>query len=510
MAALEYPISFLPRSAPLASESRGLSANGGGADRSVGLSRIRTLPDGSNIAISASGDYAFLTNDVVAQLISLPSALPIDVVADLQSRFFLTSSQAGRGTARLLRSRQEAKRLTVSSGPSLHIIVPTLQCAHSCQYCQVSRSLNDDGHTISALDLDSACDAIFLSPAPTLTVEFQGGDPLLRFDLVERAVRRITLRNEIEGRSIRFVVASTLHQLTAEMCEFFKSHNVFLSTSIDGPAELHNKNRPTPNRDSYQRTLEGIELAREKIGPHAVSALMTTTKASLAHPAEIIDEYVRLGLPEVFLRPLSSYGFAKRNQSRMGYGVDEFMRFYSQALDRVLWWNERGIAIREVYSSIIFNKILSTFDAGYVDLQSPTGAGSSVLVYNYDGYVYPSDEARMLAETGDVSLRIGRISEFSTRYLQSPVLDALRRASEPGGVEGCASCAYHQFCGPNPVDAVAQHGTMFAPVLNTEHCQRHMAMFDAMYLRLKHADEAQREVFYYWARPSMTERICDE
>ena len=72
-----------------------------------------------------------------------------------------------------------------------------------------------------------------------------------------------------------------------------------------------------------------------------------------------------------------------------------------------------------MYASIILNKLLSTFDAGYVDLQSPTGAGQSVVVYNYDGYVYPSDEARMLAETGDKSLRLGRIGEALSELLNS-------------------------------------------------------------------------------------------
>jgi His-Xaa-Ser system radical SAM maturase HxsB len=354
-------------------------------------------------------------------------------------------------------------------------------------------------------DLDAACDAVFLSPSPTLTVEFQGGDPLLRFDLVQRAILRIEQQNRQEGRNIRFVVASTLHQLTPSMCDFFKRHSVYLSTSIDGPASLHNRNRPTKARDAYERTLAGVQLARELIGQNSVSALMTTTRASLPHAADIVDEYVRLGLPEVFIRPLSSYGFAKRNQQTMAYDLGAFMEFYSQTFERVLWWNGKGIAIREVYASIIFNKILSTFDAGYVDLQSPTGAGTSVVAYNYDGYIYPSDEARMLAETGDVSLRMGRIQDAENVLTYSPLVNELREASTPDALAGCDTCAYHRFCGPNPVDAVAQHGSMFAPVNSTEHCQRHMALFDFMFMRLKRASELEKDIFYRWAQPAQQE-----
>ncbi|MFX6439263.1 His-Xaa-Ser system radical SAM maturase HxsB, partial [Acinetobacter baumannii] len=77
-----------------------------------------------------------------------------------------------------------------------------------------------------------------------LTVEFQGGDPLLRYDLVKTAIEYISEKNKLHNRLIRFVVTTTLHQLTSEMCSFFKEHQVVLSTSIDGVADLHNKNRP--------------------------------------------------------------------------------------------------------------------------------------------------------------------------------------------------------------------------------------------------------------------------
>lgn len=352
---------------------------------------------------------------------------------------------------------------------------------------------------MSLSDLNAACDTILESKSNQLTVEFQGGDPLLRFDLVKHAILRIR-EGAAANRRIRFVVASTLHQLDDAMCAFFKEQNVYMSTSLDGPRALHNANRPTPGRNAYERTLAGIQLAREKIGADAVAALMTTTKASLAFPEEIVDEYVRQGFREIFLRPLSSYGFAKRNQNLIGYSVQDFLKFYRRGLDRVMYWNQRGVELREVYASILLNKMLSTFDAGYVDLQSPTGAGSSVLVYNYDGFVYPSDEARMLAETGDRSLRMGRIGESLNELLNSQVRQQLVEASDVRSMSDCLDCAYNLYCSPNPVDAQAQHGTMTVAAGATEHCQRHMALFDAMFSTLRAADEDTSTRLHEWAQ----------
>lgn len=467
----------------------------------VQLLGSRRMADGSVLAVSGSGDHAYFSEAEFEQFTKAPQSLDLGRQADLRSRFLLGSKAPSQGIKRLLASRLGAKRETVTAGPALHLIVPTLQCAHSCRYCQVSRALDAQGHTMSVADLDAACDSIFESQAPTLTVEFQGGDPLLRFDLVERAILRIQAVNAVEKRRLRFVIASTLHQLDEHMCSFFKEHSVYLSTSIDGPRELHNRNRPTPSRDSYERTLAGIDLAREMLGHDAVAALMTATKASLSFPEEIVDEYVRLGFTEIFLRPLSSYGFAKRNQSLLGYSVDEFSTFYQRGLARVLHWNRQGVSIREVYASILLNKMLSTFDAGFVDLQSPTGAGTSALVYNYDGYVYPSDEARMLAESGDTSLRIGKIGTPLPELLKSPVRHELIKASLVDQIEGCRDCAYRLFCAPNPVDAQAQHGYLHPPVQDTEHCQRHMGMFDQMFLAWRDADEDVKDIFAEWARP---------
>ncbi|MDQ2139985.1 His-Xaa-Ser system radical SAM maturase HxsB [Alcaligenaceae bacterium B3P038] len=464
--------------------------------------KVRALADGTRLGISSSGDFAFLSPEDLSFLDGVGATPSLERLAELQSRFFVSSSAPSSGTRRLLRSRKAAKREAVQKGPALHIIVPTLQCDHSCQYCQVSRSLEDVSHTISDSDLRLACDSIFQSGADSLTVEFQGGDPLLRFDLVKKAIVQITERNAVERRRIRFVVASTLHQLNREMCEFFSVHGVYLSTSIDGPQHLHDRNRPIASRDAYAKTMQGVLLAREMLGHDSVSALMTSTKLSLSSPTEIVDEYVRLGFQDIFIRPLSSYGFAKRNQATLGYSIEDFRTFYQQAFERVLYWNNKGVKLREVYASILLNKILSSFDSGYVDLQSTSGAGIGALVYNYDGYVYPSDEARMLGEMGDHSLRLGRIGDSLTSLLHAPIQRDLIKASLVDYVPGCRTCAYNQFCAPNPVDAQAQFGSPFAPVALTEHCQRHLWMFDFFYTQLRVADETTLDLFYDWAAPT--------
>lgn len=465
---------------------------------------LRRVREGLTACLSATGDVAFVSDEELGLLQSAPEQLPSERIRELKAKHLLKSIGATPGLDRLYESRLAAKRSTLTAGPALHILVPTLQCAHSCQYCQVSRALDDEGFSLSPAQVLLACDHIMDSAADTLTVEFQGGDPLTRFDLVELAIEALSHHPLRRGRAIRFVVASTLHQLSESMCRYFAQYDVKLSTSIDGPAWLHNRNRPTSTRNAFERTVDGIELARAVLGRDSVSALMTTTRLSLGHPEEIVDAYVALGLHEIFLRPLSSYGFARRNNALLGYNTDQFMAFYRRALDRVLMWNAKGTEIREVYASLILNKLISTFDAGYVDLQSPNASGQAVLVYNYDGFVYPSDEARMLAESGDTSFRMGAISTPQDVLDASPAMQRIRRDGSSERDADCVRCAFRNFCAPSPVDAAS--ASTFKPgasTRETDHCRRQTAMFDEMLSRLARADElsAAGAPLRQWAAP---------
>ena len=246
---------------------------------------FKRMADDNYLITSVTGDFEFISQDNLKQIIAKDESLDMDFYLKLKSKFFLMSQNA-IGSKRALASRLHAKKSTILEGTTLHIIVVTIQCMHSCSYCQVSRQQAGDEFTISRKDLLLACNTIFESTSDTLTVEFQGGDPLIKYDLVKLAIEYITEKNKEHNRSIRFVVTTTLHQLTSDMCLFFKEHKVVLSTSIDGLADLHNKNRPTANRDAYERTITGLELARKELGQDAVSALMTTTRKSLDYPNE--------------------------------------------------------------------------------------------------------------------------------------------------------------------------------------------------------------------------------
>jgi uncharacterized protein len=349
----------------------------------------------------------------------------------------------------MLATKYRTKRSFLDGFTKLHIFVITLRCEHSCLYCQVSRQSSDrTKYDMSEETASRSLDLMFQSPARQLTLEFQGGEPLLNFDLIRFIVPLARERAAQLSKKIDVVVATNLAVASDEMLHYFRDQEIDVSTSVDGPASIHNANRPRPSGNSYELAVRNIERAREILGPEHVAALMTTTRLSLEQPIEIIDEYVRLGFRSIFLRPISPYGFAVRTQAKTGYETERFLEFYKKGLAHIIDLNRQGIDLVEVYARLLFTKILTPFATHYVDLQSPAGAGINVAVYNYDGDVYASDESRMLAEMGDKRFRLGNVYRDEYRAIFGG--DRISEMVESSIVEslpGCSDCAFQWYCG---------------------------------------------------------------
>lgn len=454
--------------------------------------------DDSVLVTNMVGEHLILTEDDFTQLAE--DRLPADSTLTRRLRSKQIIRQAGDKAPLdllALKARTRYRRLPQSTG--LHIFVVSLRCEHSCPYCQVSRQNQDRGSfDMSPAVAGRSLDLAFRSPSPQLKLEFQGGEPLLNFPLIRDIVCEAERRNETHRKDVAFVIATNLALVTDEILEFCAAHDIYISTSLDGPAGLHNRNRPRPGRDSWERAVDGIRRVRESLGRDRVSALMTTTARSLDQPREIIDTYVDQGFNEIFIRPLSPYGFAIKTRSYSAYDVDRWLRFYEEGLRYILELNRQGIDLLERYAAIVLRKMLTNDDPGYVDLTSPAGIGIGAIVYNYDGDVYASDEGRMLAEMGDTTFRLGNVEKNS--YEDIMLSDALLTPLEESfalSAPMCTDCAFESYCGADPVYHHATAGDFLGRKPVSGFCRRNMGVFKLL-LSLYEEDADARSLFLDW------------
>ena len=446
--------------------------------------------DGGYLVSNIAGDFLRLTEDEFNRLADL-RITPGDGLYERAYSGHLISREGQQAQLQVLAMRLRSRMAFLRSPTALHIFVVTLRCEHSCPYCQVSRQSTDRSRFDMAEDTAERALAIALqSPSPRIKIEFQGGEPLLNFKLIEKLVLAAEHGRSSTGKTVDFVIASNLALLTDEILAFCKSHKILISTSLDGPAELHNKNRPRPGGNSHELAVKGIKRAQEALGRDRVSALMTTTEASLDRVEQIVDEYLSLGLDGIFLRPLSPYGFAIKTKQYNRYSGRRWFDFYRRGLRYILDINQHATFFPEFYSTLLLRRMLTDRPIGYVDLRSPAGVGLGALVYNYDGTVFASDEGRMLAEMGDRTFELGHVSTASYRSLVlSEKLIELVASSLTQCAPECCDCVFELHCGAEPV---YHHATQRDPVgikPLSEFCARQKSVMQLLLSLLEQSPE---------------------
>lgn len=461
--------------------------------------RFSRLSGSDYVLTNEAGQFLVLDRPTIEDFVQhrLDSTSP--VYQDLKGSHFLIDADSSVAIDLLaLKVRTKMRRL--ADFTALHIFVVSLRCEHSCPYCQVSRRTDDKvAFDMSWEVAQRSLELAFRSPSPAIKIEFQGGEPLLNFPLIERLVVEAKRLNEQANKYLAFVIATNLALLDENVVAFCRTHDIFLSTSLDGPRDLHNQNRPRPGGDSYERTISGIRAARAGLGRDRVSALMTSTNASLGRVRDIIDEYLRQGFDSIFLRPLSPYGCAIRTKSYRSYDTDQWLSFYFEGLDYIIELNKAGVPFVESYAATILTKMLSPFETGYVDLMSPAGIGIAAIIYNYNGDVYASDEGRMLAEMNDTTFRLGHVERnsfeeiFTSEQLLRPLEESFARSAPM-----CSECAFEPWCGADPVFHHATHGDFVGRKPESAFCHRNMAIFRRL-ISMMRGDESVRMLFHSWA-----------
>jgi len=373
------------------------------------------------------------------------------------------------------------------------ILVPTLRCNLSCSYCQVSRAaVHARGFDWSDATLASVLDLLDGLPTQRLKVEFQGGEPTLRPDLIAAVMERC-------GRFARreFVICTNLQQITPEILALFDREDVFISTSLDGDAATHRKNR-TGGEAATGAFMENLRFVLDRYGPRKVSALPTIDPAAPPDIDRLIDSYVDLGLDHIFLRPINYQGFARKRHSH-AREQDEAWRLYHERFVRRLIarnWADKSRVLSESYFTICLRRIFQPGRDRHVDLRSPNPMGVDYVVIDHDGTVYPTDEARMLSRAGVIDLSIG---DVATGW-DTPARALLNAHATNQHDPACQRCTYQPFCGRDLVDDIARYGRIDLPRQETEFCRRHLHMFDFIFSLIYEDDPAVRHSLSRWLR----------
>lgn len=192
---------------------------------------------------------------------------------------------------------EKVKRMALK-GSAIRVMVLHLTdyCNLRCRYCFIEGNIPEGYKRIDMTEevVEKAIDkfsGIIAGKVFTKTpsIVFYGGEPLANWKIIKHGLEYLR-RGQEEGRlasKINKILITNGTLITPEIAEDLKEHEVMVSVSIDGPKEIHNRNRIFKNGGgSFERTMAGFYVLKEAGIKPTVSCVLS--KESLEHSSGII------------------------------------------------------------------------------------------------------------------------------------------------------------------------------------------------------------------------------
>ena len=455
------------------------------------------------IIVSETGRFHKILREDIIRLIRREISPSEDIFLDLKAKDILCLEYS-QEIVDVWAAKYRTKKKHIFDKPSLHMIVATHRCNQKCKYCHASAS--SEGKDISIETIKKCVDFILRESSTYIKIEFQGGEPTLNFKIVKACVEEFKDRALSNNKIVEFVLCTNLYDINNSIKQYCCDNNIQISTSLDGPDILHDSCRLSADgKPTHHKVIENINDLKSnyKIYP---SALLTVTNKNVDKLFDVINHYKATGFSSIFIRSLNPFGRAGGGSEDLAYPYDYFIKKYIDALEYIIEINKNGHFFVEEYASILLTKILTPLNSGYVDLLSPTGAGISCLIYEINGDIFVSDEARMRERvTHDKRYKVGNVIKNSyNECIESAIMKKIVESSVIESIPGCAWCAYAPYCGHDPIRNYQLFNDEVGFRPNDPMCKLNTTTFDYLFSKI-FSDNDSLRIFWSWVKRNESE-----
>jgi His-Xaa-Ser system radical SAM maturase HxsB len=363
----------------------------------------------------------------------------------------------------------------IFNGISVHIITPTLRCNQKCGYCHAnSRNIDEIQYDMDEETAKSVINFAFQTPSSIINIEFQGGEPLLNFDIIKFIVEYAKDKNKSMSadnfsmhngtKNLFFQMTSNFTLMDEEKADYIIKNSIRLCSSLDGPKELHDKNRKyLGGGGTYDDVVKWMDFfIKDKKYAYFNAALPTITKSSLSYPKEIVEEYISRGFSHMRARPLLVMGQTIKNWDVVGYTAEEFNSFWDKYMEAILEKNRNGIYFWDEDAIMFLRRMMATRPMDHACLNKPCGAGTIQCAYNQFGDIYICDGAR-----SNDTFKIGNVKTDSYEDVFTSDAVAGMIGISSGVSLLCDSCPWNAFCAPCVICTYGSQGNI-VPKLSTD------------------------------------------
>ncbi|WP_066501254.1 Cys-rich peptide radical SAM maturase CcpM [Abyssisolibacter fermentans] len=355
----------------------------------------------------------------------------------------------------------------------------TQRCNLRCSYCAYSGKYEERVHSDLDMSFETAKKSLDFvidnsSEAQVISIGFYGGEPLLMFDLIKKCVEYA--KENADGREIYYHMTTNGTLLRGEILEYLVENDFKLLISIDGPQEIHDKNRvfAANGKGTFRVIMDNIrdmhkkypEYVKNKISFNAVldgTTDFSCTKQFFADYDEIKDLNVNTS-------------FISDKYAKVNFDVYEKYKIqYSYEKFKVLL-NKIGRLDSNLTSDLFDSQFIRLkqnlyereFSSSINDKEHPGGPcvpGVKKLFVNVDGDFFPCERVSEISKPmiiGNIDdgfyldkiraiLNIGKLSEdlckncwaFRFCTMCASAADAIGELSRETKIKGCPSVKFN-------------------------------------------------------------------
>ncbi len=367
-----------------------------------------------------------------------------------------------------------------------HEIMPTYRCNLNCKYCHANSLSENSGCRDMDLDvIENIAGFILNIPLDRFFLSIQGGEPLLRYDLVQQLYYVMMKKSAHLGKKISFSIQSNGTLLDEDIAKDIIRNNIGFGISLDGPKELHDHNRITPaGKGTYDTVVRWIRYFRDA-GKPAGFIPVVSNKSLEFSARDIIDEYLMLGNHEVYLKPIILSGRAGKHED---LDPEKYFEFWRDGVEYILNLHKKGIYVSDKQTDFIL-KSLFGIRKGTHCYRRPCGAGITGLIYDPDGKI------QSCVALKDRMPPIGNVREDDYDAVASRTNEYKKMISEECPL--CDTCVYCSMCPTCPARSCREKGILRVDTANDFMCRFSRQAYP--YLLNKMKDANVRSIFKQWA-----------
>lgn len=317
----------------------------------------------------------------------------------------------------------------------------THRCTLRCTYCYAGLGASGLPPDLTPELADRAVDFLLAScgDAPRLRLDFWGGEPFMRPDLIRRAADRAREGAERLGRELTMVIPTNVTLLDREARKLVRDRGIELTLSLDGGPAAFGERQTVKGESGWQLIGPKLEeLVADSSGP-LPPVRMTIQPRQAGQLMENLSYLQDRGFRQISFMPASGTEWTVAATAILDGQL-------AQVADGLVSWLRAGRPRPPYYPPLLrrLSLLWTAAKSGATPLRSGfCGAGHTLIAVDTLGGLFPCH--RIVARPNPpAGLRLGSLDEGLTNKALRARLSCLG-ADQPG--MRCASCERRPGCG---------------------------------------------------------------